>query len=122
MKSSKHMIVAGALQVVQSFMLLGFGTIYIILYIRDLQEGSQDFELTMFLILALALFVGVCQLWFGISLAMQKRWTKRVWGFICCVPGLFHPILFSAYTLWVLIMVRREDAKVTEPPLSREPG
>ena len=88
MKASKHMIVAGALQVVQSFMLLVFGTIYIILYIRDLQEGSQDFESTMFLMLALALLVGVCQLWFGISLAMQKRWTTRRNGFICCAPSL----------------------------------
>ena len=109
MKSSKHMIVSGALQVVQSFMLLGFGTIYIILYIRNLQEGSQDFELTMFLILALALFAGVCQLWFGISLAMQKRWTTRRIGFICCAPSLINypPVILGAYTIWVLVKTNK---------------
>lgn len=110
MKSSKHMIVAGALQVVQSLTLLVFGTLYVILYIRDLQEGSQDFELTMFLFLTLALFVGVCQLWFGISLAMQKRWTRRRVGFICCAPSLigsYPPLILGAYTIWVLVQANK---------------
>jgi hypothetical protein len=118
MKTSKHLKIAGALQIVQSLTLLPFGAIYIILCIRDLQESPKTFVLFMALIIALSLFVGVCQLWFGISLAMQKRWTTRVWGFICCVPGLISfPMLFSAYALWVLIMVRREGAKVTEPAI-----
>jgi len=113
MKSSKHMIVAGALQVAQSFMLLVFGSIYTILYIRDLQEGSHDFELTLFLMLALALFIGICQLWFGISLAMQKRWTTRRIGFICCAPSLigsYPPVILGAYTIWVLVQAKKKEA------------
>jgi hypothetical protein len=110
MEASKHLRIAGALQIVQSLTSLPFGVIYVVLYIRDLQEGSHTFEFLMALILALAIFIGLCQLWFGSSLAMQKRWTTRVWGFICCAPGLImFPMLFSAYTLWVLIMVNQKE-------------
>jgi len=120
MNISKHLKIAGALQVVQGLYVSVFSILYIIILIRKLQEGSQTLDDRMW-ILGFLLLVGVCQLWFGISLAMQKRWTTRVVGFIFCALGLAgFPVgtAISGYTLWVLIMVRGEDAKVTEPPIS----
>jgi hypothetical protein len=115
MKWSKHLKIAGALQIVQSLTLIPGTGSYIIWCFRDIHESPPAFALFIILIIALVLFIGVCQLLFGISLIMQKRWTTRRWGLICCAPGLISfPMLFSAYTLWVLIMVRGEDAKVTE--------
>ena len=115
MKWSKHLKIAGALQIAHSFMLIPFAVIYVILYIRDLQEGSHTFELLMALILALALFVGVCQLWFGISLAMQKRWTTGVVGYICCGPSLifFPPLIIAAYTIWGLVQTNKQKEQLT---------
>jgi hypothetical protein len=116
MKQSRHLKIAGVLQLVQGVPLLLGGILYVFALIRDIHESPPAFALFIVLIIALALFVGVCQLWFGISLVMQKRWTTRVWGFVCCALGLISfPMLFSAYTLCVLILVIREDAKATEP-------
>ena len=117
MKWGKHLKIAGALQIVQALMTLAFSILYIIILIGELQEGSQALDARM-LILVLLFFVGVCQLWFGISLITQKRWTTRLGGFIFCalgLPGFPVGTAISGYTIWVLIMVRGEDAKVTEP-------
>ena len=116
MERSKHLKIAGALQIVQSFTLIAFASRYLIPYVRELQEGSQALDDRM-LILALILLCGACQLWFGISLIMQKQWTTHVVGFIFCALGfLGFPVgtAISGYTLWAVIVVRGEDAKVTE--------
>jgi hypothetical protein len=114
---SKHLKIAGYLQIVQGLFDSVFSILYIIILIRELQEGSPAFDGRM-LSFAFTLLVGVCLLWFGISLVMQKRWTTRVWGFIFCAPGLIaFPVgtAISGYALWVVI--RGEDAKVTEPAI-----
>jgi vacuolar-type H+-ATPase subunit I/STV1 len=121
MKQSRHLKIAGVLQLVQGVPLLLGGILYVFALIRDLQTGVHELNESgsIILILAVCLFIGVCQVCFGLSLTMQKQWTRRVAGFICCALGLvFFPFgtAISGYTLWVLIMVRGEDAKVTEPP------
>lgn len=122
MKYSKHLKIAGALQIVQTSMGLLFGIMYVILYVLNIQEGSQRFELQMALLLAFLLLIGIGPLWFGISLVMQKPWTTRVWGFVCCAPSLFSfPMLIGAYTLWVMIMVRQANAKAPEQVASPTP-
>ena len=117
MNISKHLIIAGALQAGLGMLLLP-GVLYVIQYILEIQEGSQALDGWMMLIVALIPLYGACQLWFGISLIMQKQWTTRIVGFIFCALGLLiFPVgtAISVYTLWVLIMVRGEDGKVTEP-------
>ena len=123
MNTSKHMKIAGVLQLVQSLPFLLGGILYTFALIYDLQAGKHEWNESwgFFLILAVLIFLGVCQVCFGVSLTMQKQWATRVAGFICCAIGLpFIPggTAISGYTLWVLIMVRREDETVTEPPLS----
>jgi hypothetical protein len=116
------MKIAGVLQIIQSFMLLQFSVLFVVRVILDLREGSiplsEHLELIPLLALALTLVIGACQIWFGICLTKQRPWTTRVWGFLCCAPGLFvFPIVFSAYTLWVLIWVCRKDASVMTGPI-----
>ena len=107
MKTSKHLKIAGALQIVQSLGLLQFG-LYVIPYILEIQEGSQTLDDSM-LILAPLLFVGACQFWFGIALIRQKQWVKGVRGFLCCAPSLFPPVILGAYTIWVLVQANKKD-------------
>jgi vacuolar-type H+-ATPase subunit I/STV1 len=120
MNTSKHMKIAGVLQLLQGLLFLLGGTLYTIALISDLQTGVHELNdsWSFFLVLAVALFMGTCQVCFGLALVMRKQWATRVSGFICCAIGLpFIPFgtAISAYTLWVLIMVRGEDAKVPQP-------
>lgn len=110
MKTNAHLRIAGILQIAQSLMILPFSIMYVVLYIQDLREGTHTFALHMALILAIILIAASCQLWLGISLIMKKQWTTRVWGFICCAPGLIafpQGTLIGAYTIWVMVQVRR---------------
>jgi uncharacterized membrane protein HdeD (DUF308 family) len=121
MNTTKHMRIAGILQTLQSLMFSTFGIWYVILYIQDLQKGSHTFEFQMALLLAFLVFIGICQLWFGISLAMQKGWTKRIGGYICCIPSLIFstpPVIVGAYTIWVLVQVRKGGFR--EPSIEHE--
>jgi hypothetical protein len=115
MKRSKHIIIAGALQVAQSLTLITGAGRYIFIYICQLQEGSQTLDDRM-VILALILLYGACLLWFGISLLLQKQWTRQVAGIICCALGLVvFPIgtAISGYTFWVLLQANRLKEKPT---------
>jgi hypothetical protein len=123
MNASKHLKIAGALQVVSGIMMLLFG-IYGVIgnFFGSCVDGSSKTPFAEYIyvisVLALIFLLGGVLTWFGISLVMQKRWTTRVWGFIIGAlgfPGFPVGTAISGYTLWVLIMVRREDAKVTEP-------
>ena len=119
MNTSKHMKIAGVLQLVQSLPFLLGGILYTFALIYDLQAGKHEWNESwgVFLILAVCLFLAVCQVWLGLSLVMQKQWVTRVAGFLCCAIGfLFFPLgtAISGYTFWVLIMVRGDDEKVTE--------
>lgn len=127
MEPDKHLRIAGALQIVQAITFSLIGVLYVIFGFLDVQaspkDASEHFVLLLTLILAVALFVGVWQLWFGISLARQKPWITRVWGFICCVPSLASfPHLIGAYTLWALIRVSNRDAKTIEPQNGHVPA
>ena len=128
MNASKHLKIAGALQVVPGIMMLLFG-IYGVIgnFFNPWTDGSSKTTFAEFiyviLMLALIFLLGGVLTWFGISLVMQKRWTTRVWGFIFCAVGfLGFPVgtAISGYTLWVLIMVRGEDEIVTEPEVGAD--
>ena len=117
MNSSKHLKIAGALQIAQSIPVFLFSGSYLIAYIRELQEGSQALDDRMLIIISI-LLCGAGLLSFGISLIMKKQWTTRVGGFIFCalgLPGIPIGTAISGYTLWVVIMVRGENKKETEP-------
>ena len=123
MNTSRHLKIAGVLQMVQGIMMLLFGVFGAVGNFFNPRADSQELgELSevifIILILACIFLAGAIQAWFGISLAMQKRWTTRIGGFIFCalgLPGFPVGTAISGYTLWVLIMVRGENAKVTEP-------
>ena len=123
MNASKHLKIAGALQFVPGILMLLFG-IYGVIgnFFNPWADGSSKTPIAEFvfviLMLALIFLLGGVRIWFGISLARQKRWTTRVWGFILCalgLPGFPVGTAISGYTLWVLITVRGEDAKETDP-------
>lgn len=121
MTANKHMKIAGILQIVTSLMSLPFGIMYVVLYIRDIQEGTYTYEFQMALLLALILFMAACPLWFGIAILMKKRWVTRVPGFLCCIPSLFFftiPLVAGVYTIWVLIRIRRVGSR--EPSTEHE--
>jgi hypothetical protein len=123
MNISKHLKIAGAFQVAGGIMMLAFG-IYGVIgnFFNPWADGSSKTPFSEFIyvifVLALIFLLGGFQTWFGISLVKQKRWPTRIGGFIFCAIGLIgFPVgtAISGYILWVLIMVRREDARVTEP-------
>ncbi len=91
MKSNKHLKIAGVLQVAQSIPLLLMGAMAVVMTISELwadeKELGEIFEFLPTLMLVLILLGGGVMVWFGISLAMEKQWTRRVWGYVCCVPG-----------------------------------
>ena len=114
MTTSKHLTIAGVLQLVQSIPLLLFSAYYIAEIILVLRDGSQElgelsegiFMLSLFAVILLAEGAVV---WFGIALIKQKQWTRRVGGFVCCVPGLLSmPIVISVYTLWALVQMNKD--------------
>ncbi len=123
MNISKHLKIAGALQISQGIIMLLFGVYGVIgNFFNPWADGSSETPFAEFiyviLMLALIFLLGGFQTWFGISLVKQKRWPTRIGGFIFCALGLLgFPVgtAISGYTLWVLIMVRGENAKVTEP-------
>jgi hypothetical protein len=84
-----------------------------------LSGAEQNISPLTLLISPIIILGGVVQIWFGISLIMQKQWTSQIAGFIICaifgLVGIPVGTVVNGYTLWVLIMVRGEDAKVTEP-------
>lgn len=114
MKTGKHQKIAGALQIVQSFPPLLMSSYYFTELIAALRSGSPEFELheaiVMSLIIVLIFLIGTVLVWFGYSLIREKPWTSRIGGFICCVPGLIaFPYVISAYTLWVVLQVNKEN-------------
>ena len=120
MNLTKHLKIAGALQLVQGLPFLLGGILYTIALIRDLQTGLHELNESgsIILILTIALFIGVCQVCFGLSLVMQKQWVTRVAGFLCCTIGLlFFPLgtAISGYIFWVLLQVKNIEEKTTEP-------
>jgi len=117
MKSSKHMKIAGALQLLQGIQSLLFGAYGALPIILGLQGGSNDlaemFEFLPTLILAIIILAGTVQTWFGIALIKQRQWVTRPAGFICCVPSFFPatpPVLVGVYTLWVLVQINKQKA------------
>ena len=118
MDASKHLKIAGALQIVLSLPQLLIGVFFIIMHILYLQEeGLHAFELYMLFTLSIMPFAGACLLWFGISLVMQKQWTRGVVGLIICALGLVSFPLgtaISGYTLWVLLQVKNMEEKTEQ--------
>ncbi len=126
MTIDRHLKIAGALQVAQGIFSLLFGSVIVFLNIRDLRRMSgPDWQVSsavtfwlIALVLAIAFLVGGFQVWFGRSLAKQKRWATRVVGFIWCFLGLFSfPIgtIINGYTLWVLVQIDKWETRMTEP-------
>ena len=120
MNTSKHIKIAGVLQLVHGLPFLLGGILYTFALIYDLQAGKHEWNESWgdFLILAVLIFLGVCQVCFGVSLTMQKQWATRIAGFICCAIGL--PVIpvgtaISGYTLWVLLQVKNIEEKTAEP-------
>ena len=113
MTVSKHLKIAGVLQIVQSIPLLLFSAYYIAEILLGPQELGELSEIIFMLSLFVLIFLcGGVVVWFGIALIKQKQWTRRVGGFICCVPGLLSmPIVISVYTLWVLVRMNKEEAR-----------
>jgi len=122
MNASKHLKIAGALQVIQGIIMLLFGMYGVIG--NFFNPGIDDSSKTPFaefiyviLMLALIFLLGGVQTWFGISLVRQNRWTTRIGGFIFCalgLPGFPVGTAISGYTLWVLVQVRKHKRIVTE--------
>ena len=120
MNTSSHMMIAGVLQLVQGLPFLLGGILYTFALIYDLQAGKHEWNESwrFFLILAVLIFLGVCQVCMGLALTMQKKWATRVAGFICCSIGLlFIPVgtAISGYTLWVLLQVKNREENMTKP-------
>jgi len=124
MKIDKHLKVAGSLQIIEAIIGLILGCLLVLLTIRDLQRvGSpipSDSAILIWLPtleLATVILFSSFQIWFGRSLARQKRWATRVVGFIWCFIGLFSfPIgtAINGYTLWVLVQIDKTEAMMTE--------
>jgi hypothetical protein len=124
MNASTHLKISGVLQIVQGVMMLLFGAYGVVgnffnsPWPDSLEPGELSEIIYIILIIACIFLAGGLQVWFGRSLVMQKQWTTRVGGFICCIPGLCSwPFLISVYTLVVLVMVQvnKKKAKKTEP-------
>jgi uncharacterized membrane protein len=116
MNTGKHLKIAGALQFVPGSMWLLFGSFAVVRIILDLLAGSQELSemldpLTL-LISPIIILGGVVQIWFGISLIMQKQWTSQIAGFIICaifgLVGIPVGTVVNGYTLWVLMQVKKE--------------
>jgi hypothetical protein len=123
MNISKHLKIAGVLQVIQGIMMLLFGLYGVFGNFFNPWADSPEWEFSkstrIILMLTLIFLFGGIQTWFGFSLARQRQWTTRVGGFICCVLGFFSfPPVFSLYAFVVLLLVNKAKTRVTEPPLS----
>ena len=113
MNSGKHLKIAGILQFVPGIMWLRFGSLACIdLWIKEV-------DLLTLLIAPFIVLGGALQIWFGLSLIMQKQWTSRIAGFIiCAIFGLLGiPIgtVVNGYTLWTLMRISKNKAKMTDP-------
>ena len=124
MNTGKHLKIAGVLQIVHGIILFLFGIYGVVGNFfnprSDSLEAGELPEVILIILILTAIFLaGGVQVWFGRSLVLQKQWTARVGGFILCVVSALHGglegIVIGGYTLWVLIMVRGENAKATEP-------
>ncbi|MEI7947885.1 MAG: hypothetical protein WCJ02_14380 [bacterium] len=119
MTIDKHLKIAGSIQAGVGIMgaLLCIATVVFIFY--DIFRpfggdyvGSDMFVFNFFMLILFSLICGF-QIWFGCSLAQQKRWATRVVGFIWCFFGLFNFPLGTAingYTLWILVQIDKIEA------------
>ncbi len=124
MNTQEHLRLAGAAQVVLGYISLGFSVMLTVLSMRDVRVLIRQFDAPLgvilaliFVLLALPFLLSFFQIWFGRSLAANKRWATRVVGFIWCSVGLLSfPIgtIIHGYTLWVLIQIDRQEALRTE--------
>lgn len=120
MKISKHLKIAGSLQIVLGLLALIPGAFYVAEFFKSPRvfDGAGFSELIpVMLFFTSAFLCGGAQVWFGYALVRQKQWTTQVGGFICCALGFLHPpgMVISGYTLWFLIQARSEGK--TPPPI-----
>ena len=129
MSIDKHLKIAGAIQVAQGIIGLPWCMVVVMLFNRDLHRPIDGVcaqsDGIIFWLPALAFMIGsilcVFQIWFGRSLAKQKRWATRVAGFIWCFVGLFafpSGTVINGYTLWILVQIDKMETIKAEPATS----
>jgi hypothetical protein len=109
MNPSKHLKIAGTLQFVPGIMWLGFGSL------ANINQWINGKDLLTSLIAPIIVLGGGLQIWFGISLIMQKQWISQSAGFILCaifsLVGIPVGTVVNLYTLWVLMQINKKKAK-----------